>query len=73
MKVIAMTTVLCLFAAPAMAQRVVKSVPPEGSLKPGQRVLVDDGTCPAGQIRQVVGGSFAPRLPRSDSCVARRK
>ena len=73
MKVIAATTALCLFAVPAMAQRVLKSMPPEGSLKPGQRVLVDDGTCPAGQIRAIVGGSFAPRLPRSDACVARRK
>lgn len=73
MKVIAMTTALCLFAVPAMAQRVVKNVPPEGALKPGQRVLVDDGTCPSGQIREIVGGSFAPRLPRSDRCIARRK
>ena len=73
MKVIAMTTALYLLAIPAMAQRVVKSVPPDGALKPGQRVLVDDGTCAPGQIRQTVGGSYAPRLPRSDSCVTRRK
>ena len=73
MKVIAMTTALCLFAAPAVAQSVVKSVPPDGALKPGQRVLVDDGSCPTGQIRQIIGGSFVQRLPRSDTCVARRK
>ena len=73
MKLIAMTTALCLLAVPAMAQRVVKSVPPDGALKPGQRVLVDDGSCPAGQIRQIIGGSFVKHMPRSDSCVARRK
>jgi hypothetical protein len=36
---------------------VLKTEPKEGHLRPGQRVLVDDGSCPSGQIKEVVGGS----------------
>ena len=35
----------------------LKSEPREGHLRPGQRVLVDDGRCPSGQIKEVIGGS----------------
>jgi hypothetical protein len=31
--------------------------PEQGHLLPGQQVLVDDGRCPAGQIKEVTGGS----------------
>jgi hypothetical protein len=30
------------------------------NLRLGQRVLVDDGTCPAGQIKQVSGAKMTP-------------
>ena len=30
------------------------------NLRLGQRVLVDDGTCPAGQIKQVSGSKMTP-------------
>jgi hypothetical protein len=36
---------------------MLKSEPKEGHLRPGQRVLVDDGSCPSGQIKEVIGGS----------------
>jgi hypothetical protein len=29
-------------------------------LKLGQRVLVDDGTCPAGQVKEVSGAKMTP-------------
>jgi hypothetical protein len=29
-------------------------------LRLGQRVLVDDGTCPTGQVKQVYGSKMAP-------------
>ena len=35
----------------------LKKEPPMGQLKEGQRVLVDDGTCPKGQIKEVIGGN----------------
>ena len=40
---------------PAAAQ-TVKREPPLGALKPGQRLLVDDGSCGPGQIKEVIGG-----------------
>jgi hypothetical protein len=48
--------VLSAIASPALAQ-VLKKEPPMGLLREGETVLVDDGTCPAGQIKQVVGGN----------------
>ncbi len=41
---------------PSLAE-VLKREPPMGQLREGQIVLVDDGTCPAGQIKQVTGGN----------------
>ena len=40
-----------------VANAQLRSEPPAGQLRAGQRVLVDDGSCPAGQIKEVVGGS----------------
>jgi hypothetical protein len=60
---------------PAQAE-VLKREPAMGALKEGQVVLVDDGKCPKGQIRQVVGGNHTDvggmkRIKRSSSCVPR--
>lgn len=38
----------------AAAQKLARE-PAAGELRLGQRVLVDDGSCPAGQIKQVTG------------------
>ncbi|MDP4026369.1 adenylate/guanylate cyclase domain-containing protein [Methylobacterium sp. NEAU 140] len=43
--------------------------PPPGWLTPGQRVLVDDGSCPAGQIKAVSGGNMTLALSRGQRCV----
>lgn len=41
-------------------------------LKLGQRVLVDDGTCPAGQVKEVRGARMTDKgVVRTSSCVAR--
>ncbi len=41
-------------------------------LKLGQRVMVDDGTCPAGQIKEVRGSKMSDKgIVRTASCVAR--
>lgn len=65
-----------LLASAATAQTVMKQEPPLGALKQGQIVLVDDGKCPKGQIRQVVGGDHVEaggtkRIRRTSSCVKR--
>jgi hypothetical protein len=38
----------------------------------GQRAMVDDGTCPAGQIKQVIGSNLtATGITRTSKCVPR--
>jgi hypothetical protein len=54
----------------------LKSEPPLGQLKPGQRVLVDDGTCPKGQVKEAVGGDHVKvggkkMVERRRRCIAR--
>ncbi|MCS3725684.1 DUF6719 family protein [Bradyrhizobium betae] len=41
-------------------------------LKLGQRVLVDDGTCPAGQVKEVRGAKMTENgVARTSACVPR--
>jgi hypothetical protein len=54
----------------------VKQEPPMGAMREGQVVLVDDGSCPAGQIRRVVGGNHTKvggtkQIVRTSRCVRR--
>lgn len=51
----------------AACQSVLKSEPPKGTLQTGQKVLVDDGSCPKGQLKQVTGST--PGVPRHKECV----
>jgi hypothetical protein len=61
--------------APAVAE-VLKQEPPMGQLREGQTVLVDDGTCPQGQIKQVIGGNHVKaggtkHIVRTSRCIPR--
>ncbi|XIA62621.1 DUF6719 family protein [Bradyrhizobium sp. TZ2] len=49
--------VLWLLATPALAQQVSREQD-NVDLRLGQRVLVDDGSCPAGQIKEVAGSQM---------------
>jgi hypothetical protein len=41
-------------------------------LRLGQRVYVDDGVCPQGQVKEVVGARLSPAgIERTRRCVAR--
>ena len=53
---ISLATAALIIATAAQSQ-VLKNEPTEGQLGQGKRVLVDDGTCPAGQIKEVTGGN----------------
>lgn len=60
----------------AFAANTVKTEPPMGALKDGQVVLVDDGSCPAGQIKKVIGGNHVKaggwkNIERQRSCISR--
>ena len=66
---------LVALAGMARAQ-VLKSEPAMGKLKPGQRVLVADGRCPAGQISEVIGGNHVKaggtqQVERRPRCIPR--
>jgi hypothetical protein len=55
---------------------VLKREPPMGQLQEGQVVLVDDGSCPAGQIKQVTGGNHVKaggfkHIERTRNCIPR--
>jgi len=62
---------LWLLTSPAMAQ-VVSREQDIVDLRLGQRVLVDDGSCPAGQIKEVQGSQMTTSgVLRTRKCVPR--
>ncbi|HEV7881657.1 DUF6719 family protein [Bradyrhizobium sp.] len=59
------------FAMPAMAQQVAREQD-IADLRLGQRVMVDDGSCPAGQIKEVTGVKLTTTgVARARKCVPR--
>jgi hypothetical protein len=61
--------IAALLISTAAQSQVLKHEPTD--LRTGKRVLVDDGTCPAGQIKEVVGGSRAAHIARTTRCIPR--
>ena len=62
--------------ASSSSATTVKQEPPMGAMREGQVILVDDGSCPAGQIKRVVGGNHTKvggtkQNVRTSSCVTR--
>jgi hypothetical protein len=71
---VAATLVLSV-SSPCFAE-TVKKEPPMGAMREGQVLLVDGGSCPAGQIKRVVGGNHTKvggtkQIVRTSSCVPR--
>ncbi|WP_407146558.1 DUF6719 family protein [Bradyrhizobium sp. ORS 86] len=63
--------VLVAMAVPASAQTVSREQD-IADLRVGQRVLVDDGSCPSGQIKQVTGAQLKETgVVRTRTCVPR--
>ncbi|WP_065755288.1 DUF6719 family protein [Bradyrhizobium paxllaeri] len=63
--------VLLLLATPALAQTVSREQDIV-DLRLGQRVLVDDGSCPAGQIKEVQGSQMTTSgVVRTRKCIQR--
>ena len=58
-----------LLLSTAAQSQALKSEPSIGDLPEGKKVLVDDGTCPAGQIKEVTGGSKIGHVARSTRCI----
>jgi hypothetical protein len=69
--VIFYTLLLLGFATPVMAQQVAREQDIT-DLRLGQRVMVDDGSCPAGQIKEVTGIQLTTTgVARARKCVPR--
>jgi hypothetical protein len=63
--------VLVAFATSAMAQQVGREQDIT-NLRLGQRIKVDDGTCPAGQVKEVSGAKMsATGVVRTHKCIPR--
>jgi len=62
---------LLALASPAMAQQVSREQDIV-DLRLGQRILVDDGSCPTGQIKEVSGAQMTTTgIVRTRKCVQR--
>jgi len=60
-----------VFAHPATAQQVSREQDIV-NLRLGQRIRVDDGTCPAGQVKEISGAKMAATgIVRTHKCVPR--
>jgi len=68
---IAMIGSMLLLADAAAAERVYREEPPIPSLPTGQRALVDDGSCPKGQIKEIIGGDIMRQVARQRRCIPR--
>ena len=64
----ALATLPCIALAQA---QYPKDAPAEGEVPYGKIILVDDGTCPAGQVKEITGGSREKAIPRKVRCVSR--
>lgn len=65
-------TIAPMFAMLLWAVTILPREPDAGDLRLGQRVYVDDGTCPAGQIKEVAGANLSSSgVTRSRQCIAR--
>jgi hypothetical protein len=63
---------LMALAAPLIAEPIYPLERDIPQLRLGERVMVDDGTCPAGKIKQVVGTKLtASGVTRAQTCIPR--
>ena len=63
--------VLVLLATPVLAQQFSREQDIV-ELRLGQRILVDDGSCPAGQIKEVSGAQMTTTgVARTRKCIPR--
>ena len=65
--------VLMTAMASGQGTQVLKKEPPMGALKTAERALVDDGSCPKGQIKEVIGGQHVGAGARQGSRERQRR
>jgi Family of unknown function (DUF6719) len=69
--IVAGAAAAALWLTAAAASTTVSKEPPSGGLRYGQRLLVDDGSCPAGQIKELTGGKSTNGVKRLRRCIKR--
>jgi hypothetical protein len=63
--------ILFALVPPTLAQQVSREQD-IGELRLGQRIKVDDGTCPAGQVKEISGTRMTSTgIVRSQKCIPR--
>lgn len=73
-RLVVVAALAAMLATPSItraAVEILKEEPPKTSLPRGKIVYVDDGTCPAGMIKEVTGGSQEKGVPRKVRCIKR--
>jgi hypothetical protein len=75
-RLVVISALVAMSTAGSVFATTLKEEPPMGAMREGQVVLVDDGSCPAGQIKRVVGGNHTKaggtkQIVRTSSCVRR--
>lgn len=61
----------------ALSARTVQQEPVMGGMREGERVLVDDGSCGPGKIKEVIGGNHVKaggtqHIERTRRCIDKR-
>ena len=63
-EIVALAALATLLAAGSSDAQVVKQEPFDGKMLPGAVILVDDGSCGKGKIKEVTGGEIGAMDPR---------
>jgi hypothetical protein len=73
MRWIIASVMLWSVAGPAVAQQTMVGREQDiVDLRLGQRIMVDDGDCPAGQVKEILGAKLGPNgVIRTAKCVTR--
>jgi len=69
--VFASVALFVAMTAAAAGVEFLKEEPAKGTLRRGDVVYVDDGKCPAGQVKMIIGGNQQAGAPRQVTCVKR--
>jgi hypothetical protein len=60
-------------SANAGASQFLSREPADGEVRLGQRVYVDDGSCPGGQVKEIIGSRLGPSgVIRTSQCIPRK-
>jgi len=71
-RALCLSALIAIALAPQACAAMVGREQDIADLRLGQRVLVDDGTCPAGQVKEVRGAKMTETgVARTRTCVPR--